>query len=281
MRIAGIELVDLRPVVGGDICRAVRARTTTGEPVFAKTLVGAPPAFFEAEVRGLDRLRVPGGPPVPPVRAVGPDGLVLDWVEPGAPGRSAAETFGRSLAVLHRAGGCEFGAPADGFVATVALDNSPAADWPTFAAERRLGPALRAAVDRGAIGAVDRSAVEAVIADLADLAGPDEPPARLHGDLWAGNLLWAADQRVWLVDAAGAYDGHRETDLAMLALFGAPLLGDILAAYEEVFPRPAGWESRVALHQIHPMLVHAVLFGGSYGRQAGERARAALRGEAS
>ena len=115
---------------------------------------GAPPGFFEAEARGLDRLRVAGGPPVPQVRAVGADGLVLDWVEPGAPSASAAQAFGRSLAALHRSGGIRVRCRARvGFVATVALDNTPAADWPTFAAERRLGPALQLASDRGAIGA--------------------------------------------------------------------------------------------------------------------------------
>jgi fructosamine-3-kinase len=281
MRIAGIALVDPRPVGGGDICRAVMARTTSGEPVFAKSLADPPSGFFEAEARGLDRLRIAGGPPVPQVRAVGPDGLVLEWVESRAPGESAADSFGRALAVLHRTGGSEFGAPTGGFVATVPLDNSAAPDWPTFAAERRLGPALRAATDRAAIDAADRKAVEAVIRTIAELAGTSEPPARLHGDLWAGNLLWGADRRVWLVDAAGAYDGHRESDLAMLALFGAPLLADVLAAYDEVFPRVVGWECRVALHQIHPLLVHAVLFGGGYGRRAGERARDALHGRVS
>lgn len=290
MKIAGIELVHARPVGGGDICRAFDARTTDGVRVFAKALADAPLGFFQAEARGLERLRVDGGPPVPAVRAVGTDGLVLDWLEPGSPSQSAARTFGRALAALHRSGGVRFGvdtafgADSDGFVATVLLDNSPASDWPRFQAERRLRPALRAASDREVIGATDIRAVEDVIAWLPDLAGPAEPPARLHGDLWAGNLLWAADGQVWLVDAAGAHDGHRETDLAMLALFGAPMLDTIMAAYDEVFPRAPGWQSRVALHQIHPMLIHAVLFGSGsgsgsgYGARAGDAARAALSG---
>jgi fructosamine-3-kinase len=276
MRIGGLDLLDLRPVAGGDICRAFEARTTDGSRVFAKTLPDAPPGLFEAEARGLELLRVDGGPPVPAVRAVAADGLVLDWVERGQPSRSGAVDFGRSLAKLHQAGGATFGADDGGFVATVPLDNSPAADWPTFAVQRRLEPALREARGRHVISGSDAAAVDEVITRIADVAGPAEPPARVHGDLWAGNLLWSAEGDVWLVDAAAAHDGHRETDLAMLALFGAPMLGEIFTAYDEVYRRADGWESRVALHQIHPLLIHAVLFGGGYGARAGAAARATL-----
>ena len=90
-----------------------------------------------------------------------------------------------------------------------------------------------------------------------------EPPARLHGDLWSGNVLWTADEAV-LIDPA-AHGGHREADLAMLALFGAPHLERVLAAYDEAAPLADGWRERVPLHQVHPLLLHAVLFGGSYG----------------
>jgi fructosamine-3-kinase len=93
---------------------------------------------------------------------------------------------------------------------------------------------------------------------------PPEPPARLHGDLWPGNLLWGADGQVWLVDPA-AHGGHRETDLALLALFGgAPHLDRILAAYREVWPLADGWADRVPLHQLHLLLVHTALFGAAY-----------------
>jgi fructosamine-3-kinase len=109
--------------------------------------------------------------------------------------------------------------------------------------------------------------VERVLDKLPDLAGPPEPPARLHGDLWSGNVLWAADGRAWIIDPA-AHGGHRETDLAMLALFGLPHLDRVLAAYDTSWPLAAGWQQRVPLHQLHPLLVHAVLFGGGYGAQA-------------
>ncbi|HEX6888529.1 MAG TPA: fructosamine kinase family protein, partial [Candidatus Nanopelagicales bacterium] len=112
---------------------------------------------------------------------------------------------------------------------------------------------------------VDR-AVEAILQGSVEV-GPPEPPTRLHGDLWSGNLLWGADGHVWLIDPA-AHGGHRESDLAMLALFGAPHLDRILATYDEAWPLADGWRARVPLHQAWPLLVHAALFGGGYGATA-------------
>jgi hypothetical protein len=115
--------------------------------------------------------------------------------------------------------------------------------------------------------------LERVIDRLPELAGPAEPPARLHGDLWSGNVLADGDGRPWLVDPA-AYGGHREIDLAMLALFGTPS-ARTLAAYDEVHPRADGHEARVPLWQLLPLLVHAVLFRGGYGVSAAAAARRA------
>ena len=113
--------------------------------------------------------------------------------------------------------------------------------------------------------------MEAVCERLPELAGPPEPPARLHGDLWSGNAMADADGRPWLIDPS-AYGGHREVDLAMLRLFGAPS-PRIFAAYEEAAPLAEGWEERVELWQLLPLLVHAVLFGGSYVAAAEQVAR--------
>jgi fructosamine-3-kinase len=158
----------------------------------------------------------------------------------------------------------------------VPLQNAPAQGWSEFFAARRLAPALSAAREGGAIDARDAEVVEVVIRRIDELAGDPEPPARVHGDLWAGNLLWAADGQVWLVDAAAAHDGHRETDLAMLALFGAPYLAEIMASYDQGYPLAPGWQRRIPLHQIHPLLIHAALFGGGYGARAADAARRAV-----
>jgi fructosamine-3-kinase len=131
------------------------------------------------------------------------------------------------------------------------------------------------AADRGAVDRADQHAIELLCDRVADLGGPAELPARIHGDLWSGNVHWAADGRAYLIDPA-AHGGHRETDLAMLALFGAPQLDRILAAYDAAWPLSDGWRERVPLHQLHPVLVHAALFGGSYGARAGALARSLL-----
>lgn len=273
MRVAGVELVDPIPIAGGDISEAVRA-TVDGETVFAKRHLGAPSGMFAAEARGLARLRVDGGPGVPQVVAVADDGIVLEWVEGAAPTRDAAVRFGQDLATMHRAGGVDFGADRPGYLATIPLDNTFDRDWPTFHASRRLQPMLDAARRRGAVDDEQAAVIERVIERLVDVCGPPEPPALIHGDLWSGNLLWAADGSVWLIDAASAHHGHRETDLAMLALFGAPYLEEIVSSYDAVYPLQAGWRDRVALHQLLPLLAHAVLFGSGYGARAAAAALA-------
>jgi fructosamine-3-kinase len=251
------------PVPGGDICTAERLTLDDGTSLFAKSLPGAPPGFFAAEAAGL-RWLAEGPVPVPSVIAATDELLVLDWVAPGSPSAAAAEEFGRGLAALHRLGAAGFGAPWPGYIGSLPMDNTPAASWPEFYAERRVRPYVRAATDRGHLSVADAAVIERA---LERLDVPAEPPARLHGDLWSGNVHWGADGRAWLVDPA-AHGGHRETDLAMLGLFGAPHLDRILAAYREVHPLADGWRERVGLHRLHPLLVHAVLFGGGYGARA-------------
>jgi fructosamine-3-kinase len=157
------------------------------------------------------------------------------------------------------------------------MRNEPTADWPCWYAEQRVLPYLRQAVDQGTVRAGEAAVVERLCERLPDLAGPAEPPARLHGDLWSGNVLWAADGQVRLIDPA-AHGGHRETDLAMLRLFGCPHLEQVLDGYQEVAPLADGWGGRVGVHQLFPLLVHAVLFGRGYAEQALAVARTALSG---
>jgi fructosamine-3-kinase len=205
----------------------------------------------------------------------------------------AAEQLGRSMAALHQARPSAFGladgtgggphGEADGYIGTLPMRNRAAESWPEFYATQRVLPYLKLAQDRQAISTDDAAAVESVVRRIVELAGPEEPPARLHGDLWSGNLIWGQDSKVWLIDPA-AYGGHRETDLAMLALFGCPQLPRVLDAYREVTPLADGWEERVALHQLFPLLVHACMFGRGAGATAdsggsgyGARAGAAAR----
>jgi fructosamine-3-kinase len=275
----GAAVVATTPVPGGDICTATRLRLSNGTSALIKTRPHAPEDFFRAEADGLRWLAAAGGVGVPEVLAAEVDCLILAWVDPSRPSPEAAERLGRELAATHRSGAGVFGRESgtDGYIGTLPLPNRPADSWPEFYATRRVLPYLKLAVDRGGITESDADAVERVVRRIRDLAGPDEPPARLHGDLWSGNLVWGEDGRVWVVDPA-AYGGHRETDLAMLALFGCPHLDDVLTAYDEAAPVAPGWRDRVPLHQMFPLLVHVVLFGRGYAGQAVGAARAALGG---
>lgn len=270
----GTAVVATNTVAGGEICVATRARLSDGRSVFVKARPGAPVDFFAAEARALRWLAEagPDAAPIPAVLGQDEDCLVLEWIEAGRPSAEAAEAFGRALAATHRSGAPSFGAAADGYVGTLPQPNTPTETWPEFYASCRIEPYLRTAFNRGALLAEDAKSICAVLEVLTELAGPPEPPARLHGDLWSGNIVWSIDGMPKLVDPT-AYGGHRETDLAMLGLFGAPYLDRVIGAYEEVYPLAEGWRERAGLHQLHPLLVHAGHFGGGYGARAGRVAR--------
>lgn len=269
--ILGTAVVATAPVAGGDICTATRLRLSDGTTALIKTHPNPPAGFFEAEERALRWFGAPaadGGVPVPEVLGVDPECLVLRWVESGKATVEAAEDFARALAITHRARPDEFGLSEDGFIGRLPLPNRPVAGWPEFYATRRLLPYLKLARDRGALHSAQSATVEAVIGRLSELI-PDEPPARLHGDLWNGNVMWGSDGIVWAIDPA-SYGGHREVDLAMLSLFGLPHLQRVLEVYDETAPLADGWVDRIGLHQLFPLLVHACMFGGGYGSRAAE-----------
>jgi fructosamine-3-kinase len=257
---------------------AARVELDDGRTVVVKR---AEASAVAAEAAGLRWLRVPGGPAVPEVLDDRAELLVTEYVLGGSPSPADAAEMGRRLATLHSSGADGFGAgppggPERAWIGRAPMLNTPSrAPWAEWFATDRLLPYLRRARDAGDLTAEEGGDVERVCARLPELAGPAEPPARLHGDLWSGNVLWAEDG-AWLIDPA-AHGGHRETDLAMLALFGCPQLSTILDAYQEAEPLAAGWPARVPLHQLFPLLVHVVLFGRSYSGQLRAAARSALR----
>ncbi|NPC97130.1 fructosamine kinase family protein [Nocardioides sp. zg-DK7169] len=274
-KLLGAAVVATAPVAGGEVCTATKLRLSDGTTALVKTLPHAPAGFFPTEARGLRWLgEVDGGVPVPDVLAVDEECLVLRWVEPGRGSVDAAAAFGRALATTHDAGAPAYGAPPgsgeEGFIGRLPLPQRPAPTWAEFYAVRRVLPYLKVARDRAAVTASEAELIEGLVGRLPRLL-PEEPPSRLHGDLWNGNVLWGADGRVSVVDPA-AYGGHREADLAMLALFGLPNLARVLEAYQEVHPLADGWRDRVAVHQIFPLLVHACLFGSGYGARAAQAA---------
>nr|WP_107908452.1 fructosamine kinase family protein [Streptomyces chartreusis] len=234
-----------------------------------------------AEAAGLRWLAEAGTVHVPAVHGEDAGWLVTDRVPTGGPDAGSAERLGRELAALHACGAPAFGAPPpggpeDAYIGLAPMRNVTGPDWPRWYAEHRVLPYLRGAVDDSTIRSAEAPLIERVCERLPELAGPAEPPARLHGDLWNGNVLWGTDGHAWLIDPA-AHGGHRETDLAMLHLFGCPHLDRILDGYQDAAPLAAGWADRIALHQLFPLLVHAVLFGRGYAEQALAAAGSALR----
>lgn len=235
---------------------------------FRKEDSNAPPEFFAVEAAGLEWLRSARAIAVPNVLSVGRNHIELQRVDTGAWTRAADECFGRELASLHRYGADSFGRFDDHAVAYIGplpMPNEQASHWASFYAAQRLEPFL------SEVPTEVRGAVDVVIARIEELAGDREPPARIHGDLWRGNVLADRAGTPWVIDPA-AHGGHRETDLAMMRLFGG-FGSRCFAAYDEAFPLSDGWRDRVALHQLHPLLVHCVLFGAGYHAQTLAAAR--------
>ena len=251
-------------VQGGDVATAFRLELEDGRRVFAKTSAAVPPQHFTTEADGLAWLRGASELCVPQLVAVSDTApfLVLEWIEEEGAVAETEESFGKGLAALHHAGAVSFGRTDRRPTGSRGLPNEPCATWIEFYATQRLLPLIRLARDGQALPDRTLRGLETIAGQLGELGGDPEPPARLHGDLWAGNRLVGRGGRNWLIDPA-AHGGHREFDLAMMRLFGG-FGPDVFAAYAETHPLVAEWQDRVALHQLAPLVVHAVKFGGSY-----------------
>ncbi len=257
-------------VHGGDVAEAYRVQLADGRRVFAKTHRAAPPGFFTTEALGLRWLREPRVIAVPEVllvndgdRAHGlPNHLVLEWIDEGHAALTTEDDLGRALAALHACGAPCFGREDHRTTGSRGLPNDPCATWAEFYATQRLLPLARLACDADALPDAALTGLERLAARLEEVAGPPEAPARLHGDLWAGNHLVDGTGTSWLIDPA-SHGGHREFDLAMMRLFGG-FGRATFASYDEASPLAAGWPERVALHQIAPLVIHAIKFSGAY-----------------
>jgi fructosamine-3-kinase len=247
----GTQVRSLRAISGGDINDAYLVETLAGR-VFVKTRANAPPGMYACEAEGLAWLAEAGALPCPRVIAVSEQMLVLEYVEPSARCSDFDARLGRGLAALHRFGAPSFGYARDNFIANLPQANAPRASFAEFYREQRLLPLI------GELAV--RRRFDALFAKL-DALIPSEAPARLHGDLWSGNVH-CANGAPMLIDPA-VYGGAREIDLAMLQLFGSPTRA-FFDAYDEVYPRLPEHEERVALYQLYPLLVHVRLFGSSY-----------------
>ena len=259
----GESISSLSSVGGGDFAEAFRAELASGQSVFVKTHRAPPPGFFTTEANGLSWLRSSGTVAIPEVLAVSDDPpfLVLEWIEIGHQ-RSMNDTeLGRSLAQLHKQPFECFGRPDACTTGSLAVPNLPTQDWATFYSTQRLLPLAAIAEDRSALPAKGVDGLRQV-ATMLERWQLDEPVSLLHGDLWAGNRVCDTNDKSWLIDPA-AHGGCREFDIAMMMLFGG-YDETCFAAYNEEYPLQPGWQSRISLHQLAPLTVHAIKFGGSY-----------------
>lgn len=259
------RLLSAKRLSGGDINDAYELSLDDGRRLFVKTHPNPPPGMFEAEARGLRWLDDAAAIRIPQVLAVSdcaPAYLALELLTPAKRRRGFDEALGRALGSLHAFGAPEFGLGHENFIGRLAQANAPADDWASFYWTARLEPQLRLARDRGLVDDDTGARFEALRGVLPERVGPEEPPSRLHGDLWGGNLHVDESGQPALIDPA-VYGGHREVDLAMMRLFGG--FGErVFAAYEEARPLAPGAAARVPLYQLYPLLVHVNLFGASY-----------------
>ncbi len=253
----------------------------------------APEGFFECEAKGLlwlGEAQKSGGTRIVTVNSWGKDYLDIERITPTSATPEAAYKFGQSLAHLHDFGADYFGqAPAD-YDGTcyygplqdpVPMDSGHWDNAIDYFARGRLLSMVQLGVRRGTLDSLDVELTQRVVDALADLMGKaaDDKPARIHGDLWSGNVMWTksaeGQTEAVLIDPA-AHGGHREEDLAMLQLFGMSYMREILDGYMNVHPLKAGYADRVTLWQLYPIAGHCVFFGGGYVSQYRQMCRSLL-----
>lgn len=254
-------------VGGGCINKAGKLDTSAGEFFLKWNDVQKYPGMFEAEVQGLTLLRAPRVIAIPQVVHAAKTNsfqfLLLEFIRQTPPGKEYWDHLGQQLAALHRVTAEYFGLDHANYIGSLPQHNTPTTSWVNFYIEYRLAFQLKLARDAHRVDATCTKAFETLYTRLAGLL-PEEPPALLHGDLWSGNLIANAHGAPCLVDPA-VYYGHREAELAMTQLFGG-FDDRFYEAYNYAYPLQPGFEGRVDLYTLYPLLVHVNLFGGSYVR---------------
>jgi len=263
-----VTLKSTVPIGGGSINDGYRLETSAGNFFVKVNSADRFPSMFEAEADGLERLRGTGELRVPEVLAVGEildvTFLLLEHIDPGERTPIFWERSGRRLAAMHRHTDPEFGSARDNFIGSLKQVNTRTEDWSAFFIHHRLEPQLKMARDKKKVKPGSAFRFERLFGKL-DTLFPKEPPALIHGDLWNGNFLCDEEQDPVLIDPA-VYFGHREMDVAMSRLFGG-FDPEFYRAYNDAWPMEQGWEERMDLCNLYPLLVHVNLFGGSYAQQ--------------
>jgi protein-ribulosamine 3-kinase len=265
----GLKVQHYEPVYGGDINKAYCLTAATGKYFLKVNDRTRYSCMFEKEERGLELLRRHCSLIIPVVIKTGAIGgwqyLLLEWLDKGSPGKDIWERSGQHLALMHKQPQEYFGLNENNYIGSLEQLNDRRNEWPAFYAECRIIPLIKLLFDEGRYSKGDLATAGVFLSQLKNIF-PPEPPALLHGDLWSGNYLIHSSGYASIFDPA-VYYGHREMDIGMTRLFGG-FDHPFYNAYNEVYPLTKGWEQRLAVAQLYPLLVHAVLFGGHYIGQA-------------
>jgi fructosamine-3-kinase len=258
--------------LGGGMINAAACVEANGMRYFVKWNSNAPPAFFEVEARGLALLRSTDTLRVPQVIAHSeaadhtPAYLILEWIDrtPDVSSPVFLENLGRSLAALHHVTATTFGLEHPNYIGSLPQQNAQTANWPEFFRDQRIAVQMEIARKLGHLPPHRESLLRKLMERIETiLSGSGNPPSLVHGDLWPGNFLMAADGRPAVVDPA-VYYGDREVEIAYTELFGG-FPAAFLATYRQAYPLDPGYEYRRPLLQLYPLLVHLNHFGETYG----------------
>lgn len=262
----GQKLTDMQSVSGGDINSAAIIKTADAKRFFLKWNEQAPEDMFEKEARGLRLLAgAETGLIIPEAVHATETCLLMSVIQEGGGNPDSAYQFGRNLALLHKASADSFGLDHDNYIGRLPQSNNRHGNWFDFFAIERIEPQIQTGIESGKLNRKVLMQVQSLYKKLGNIM-PAEAPSLLHGDLWSGNYMFTREGGCSIYDPA-VYYGHREADLAMTRLFGGFSAG-FYKGYTEEFPPEPGFEERVTLFNLYPVLVHANLFGGSYIRQA-------------
>jgi len=259
-----VDVFETQFLSGGDINTAAQVFSSEGV-FFIKWNHAEHQDMFEAEARGLDLLRKTDALHIPQVISYGQQAdkayLILEYIDPGNPNKTYWETLGQSLAVVHSHTQPKFGLHFNNYIGSLPQANLPTASGIDFFFEQRLLPQAGMALYKGLLTKSVYDALFRLRNQLPNIV-PNERPALLHGDLWSGNVMVTEEGEPALIDPA-VYFGYREADLAFTKLFGG-FADRFYEAYDEAFPLEEGFNERVAIYNLYPLLVHVNLFGTGY-----------------
>jgi fructosamine-3-kinase len=265
----GVEHAELQTVTGGDINSTYRVRTKQTSFVLKVNDAAAYPLMFQREADGLAALKKYSpciGPEVVKTGVAGDQQyLLLEWIEHGTPPVDYDSSLGKCIAEMHLHPQSQMGWAVDNYIGSLPQQNTYTTDWSSFYASQRIAPMVKQLVESGAFNTKQQQQADRLYTKLSQYF-PNEKPAFLHGDLWAGNHFPNKKGLPVLIDPA-VYCGHREMDIGMTSLFGG-FDRTFYEAYNYHYPLESGWQQRLQLTQLYPLLVHAVLFGGHYVSQS-------------